>query len=237
MPLGTADLAADEAALTIMRRQPAKSRISIKHRKQGQSNPGRGARRDVVVAHPEVGDLTRDRARHPARIEHVTIRVMTDEQHLLFERDGHTAALVALADVHMHDFEVGSQQCRNIGTVKRHVEHMAVVAPVGAEDHQHGGPRATIVEHLYPGRVAVEAMASGVPVLASDSGSLPEVLADAGDLVPPGDVAGLADAIVRLRDDPVGRARMAVAGRDRAAHFSWPAVAERHRALYEEMIR
>ena len=45
------------------------------------------------------------------------------------------------------------------------------------------------------GRVAVEAMASGVAVVASDSGSLPEVVADAGILVPPGDVGALAGAL------------------------------------------
>ena len=86
------------------------------------------------------------------------------------------------------------------------------------------------------GRVAVEAMASGVPVVASDSGSLPEVLADAGVLVPPGDAAALAGALERLRDDRSERTRLADAGRRRSSYFSWPAVAERHHALYEEML-
>jgi glycosyltransferase involved in cell wall biosynthesis len=86
------------------------------------------------------------------------------------------------------------------------------------------------------GRVAVEAMAVGVAVVASESGSLPEVLAGSGVLVRPGDVDALADVLARLRDDPAARARLVAAGRRRAGHFSWPALAERHLALYQEMI-
>ena len=58
------------------------------------------------------------------------------------------------------------------------------------------------------GRVALEAMASGVTVVASNSGALPEVLGGAGVLVPPDDVAALAEALTRLRDDPAERARL-----------------------------
>jgi glycosyltransferase involved in cell wall biosynthesis len=85
------------------------------------------------------------------------------------------------------------------------------------------------------GRVAVEAMASGVAVVASDSGSLPEVLGDAGVLVPPADVPALAAALARLRDQPDERARLGRAGRERAHRYSWPAIAARQLALYETM--
>jgi len=87
------------------------------------------------------------------------------------------------------------------------------------------------------GRVAVEAMASGSVVVASDSGSLPEVIGEAGILVPPGDESALADALQVLRDDAGLRAGLAEAGPGRAAFFSWTAVAARHEALYEEMVR
>jgi glycosyltransferase involved in cell wall biosynthesis len=85
------------------------------------------------------------------------------------------------------------------------------------------------------GRVAVEAMASGAVVVASSSGALPEVVGDAGLLVPPGDVAGLAVALAELRDDPDRLERLRVAGRARAEHYGWATVAARQLALYDTM--
>jgi glycosyltransferase involved in cell wall biosynthesis len=51
------------------------------------------------------------------------------------------------------------------------------------------------------GRVLVEAMACGVPVVGSDSGEIPHVIGDAGIVVPEGDPRALADALLRLRGD------------------------------------
>jgi glycosyltransferase involved in cell wall biosynthesis len=51
------------------------------------------------------------------------------------------------------------------------------------------------------GRVLVEAMACGVPVVGSDSGEIPHVIADAGIVVPEGDPHALALALLRLRGD------------------------------------
>ncbi|MCK8114683.1 glycosyltransferase family 4 protein [Anaerosoma tenue] len=64
------------------------------------------------------------------------------------------------------------------------------------------------------GLVAAEASALGKPVVATNTGGLPEVVEDgvSGLLVPPRDPAGLADAIVRLLEDPAMRARMGEAG-------------------------
>jgi glycosyltransferase involved in cell wall biosynthesis len=85
------------------------------------------------------------------------------------------------------------------------------------------------------GRVAVEAMASGVVVVASRSGALPEVVGQAGVLVPQGDSGALADALIDLRDDPAGRSDLAALGVRRAADFAWPAVARRQLDFYRRL--
>jgi len=74
--------------------------------------------------------------------------------------------------------------------------------------------RATVgvVPSLWPepfGLVAIEAMAAGCPLVASDVGGLSEILADdRGVLVPPGDAAALADAVARLLGDNERRAEL-----------------------------
>lgn len=85
------------------------------------------------------------------------------------------------------------------------------------------------------GRVAVEAMAAGAAVVASDSGALPEVVGDAGLVVPEGDAVALAEALAHLRDEPTERDRLAIAGRERARRWSWPAIAARQLGLYRRM--
>lgn len=66
------------------------------------------------------------------------------------------------------------------------------------------------------GRVLVEAMASGVAVVGSDSGAIPDVIGDAGLVVPEGDDRALTAALERLADDDALRAELARRGRARA---------------------
>ncbi len=67
------------------------------------------------------------------------------------------------------------------------------------------------------GRVAIEAMAHGLPVIAARHGGLTEIVLDehSGLLVEPGSAAGLASAIDRLVQDPALRRQMGAAGRER----------------------
>jgi glycosyltransferase involved in cell wall biosynthesis len=78
------------------------------------------------------------------------------------------------------------------------------------------------------GLPVLEAMAHGCPVVVSDAACLPEVVGDAGAVVPVGDVDALAAA---LADPPDGEA-----GRRRARQFSWSRSAEQHRLAYEAAL-
>lgn len=86
------------------------------------------------------------------------------------------------------------------------------------------------------GRVVVEAQAAGVPVVASASGALPDVVGSAGLLVAPGDPGALAAALVRLLDEPGLWAELRAAGEEAAAHCSWDRVAGAQEALYRRAI-
>jgi glycosyltransferase involved in cell wall biosynthesis len=87
--------------------------------------------------------------------------------------------------------------------------------------------------------VTLEAMAHGLPVVATAAGGIPDkVDAATGRLVPPGDLAGLAAAVQELAGDPGLRERLGRAGRERAlARFAWSGIAERTVALYRELVR
>jgi glycosyltransferase involved in cell wall biosynthesis len=85
-------------------------------------------------------------------------------------------------------------------------------------------------------RVAVEAMATGIPVVASDSGALPEVVAAGGLLFPPGNVEALRAVLRRLLDEPDLWSGLRQAALDQAPRFAWSAVAQAHHRLYEDVV-
>lgn len=76
------------------------------------------------------------------------------------------------------------------------------------------------------GLPAIEAMACGVPVLASDRGSLPEVVGHAGLLFDPEDPDDIAACLSRFLNDPALRARLAAATADQVRRFTWARAAE-----------
>ena len=88
------------------------------------------------------------------------------------------------------------------------------------------------------GIVLVEAMAAGVPVVASDIAGYREVVRDGVDglLVPPGDPNALAAAIRRVLSEPQLAATLRAAGRSRADVFSWGAVTPRLEAIYDRVL-
>ncbi len=82
------------------------------------------------------------------------------------------------------------------------------------------------------GLPALEAMASGIPVITSNRSSLPEVVGDVGITVDPADDAGLADAMRRLAEDPAERSDRAARGLARARAFTWARCAEETERVY-----
>ncbi len=88
------------------------------------------------------------------------------------------------------------------------------------------------------GRVIVEAMAAGLPVVASEVGGIPDLVEDGrtGFLCGPGDLAGISEAIARLFDDPEKAREMGEQGRIKSACFSLDAMLSKLDALYEEVM-
>jgi glycosyltransferase involved in cell wall biosynthesis len=87
------------------------------------------------------------------------------------------------------------------------------------------------------GRVVVEAQASGVPVVASASGALPDVVGDGGLLVPPNDPASLRAGLVRFLEEPGLWERLRERGLAGVAKYSWASVARHQMALYRHAAR
>ncbi|MBM7365897.1 glycosyltransferase family 4 protein [Gordonia hydrophobica] len=98
------------------------------------------------------------------------------------------------------------------------------------------------VPSLYEGfsLPAVEAMSCGTPLVATRAGAIPEVVGEneeAALLVPPGDAGALAQALLRLFDDPELAVRIGAGGRARAAErYSWSAVAQATADRYQAAI-
>jgi glycosyltransferase involved in cell wall biosynthesis len=96
---------------------------------------------------------------------------------------------------------------------------------------------------LYPswlegfGFPPLEAMACGTPVVASNRASLPEVVGEAGVLLPPDDHRGMAREIKRIREDAHWRTSLIKKGRKRSSGFSWEKAAEETFRIYGEVLK
>jgi glycosyltransferase involved in cell wall biosynthesis/predicted O-methyltransferase YrrM len=164
--------------------------------------------------------------------------------------EGRSVLLFAgLVDERMKGFHVLHEACRRLWQKRRDFTLVATADPPGAGDEfthyagwqsQRDLPRLfraadilvfpTIAQEAL-GRTAVEAMAAGLPVVASRIGGLPFTVADGatGLLCEPGDPDDLARKLEMLLDDPELRARMGQAGRRRfEEHYAWPVIVDRH---------
>ncbi len=88
------------------------------------------------------------------------------------------------------------------------------------------------------GRVLIEAMACGVPVVGSSSGEIPNVIGDAGLVFPEGDVQALRDALQRLRNSPALWQELAERGRRRVEeHYTQARVAAATVEVYRQLLQ
>jgi len=81
----------------------------------------------------------------------------------------------------------------------------------------------------------LEAMACGTPIVASDTSSIPEVVGEAGILVPPTDHEQLAEAIIRVVEDRALSKRLSEAGLERAKQFTWERAARQTLGVYRRL--
>ena len=86
------------------------------------------------------------------------------------------------------------------------------------------------------GLTPLEAMAAGTPVLAANTGALPEVVGDAGILLPPDDVDAWATAMAQVNDDADLRRRMAQDGKAWSERFTWARAATETAAVYRACL-
>ena len=82
----------------------------------------------------------------------------------------------------------------------------------------------------------LEAMASGVPVVASDRASLPEVLGDSGILLEPSDIEGLTSVMLRMIEDAPFATNLRVRGLERAKRFTWQQCASVTMRSWEKVL-
>ncbi|MCU1485668.1 MAG: putative glycosyltransferase [Actinomycetia bacterium] len=136
------------------------------------------------------------------------------------------------------------------GPVMRTIERFDLLPHIdfvsGVEDERivelYAEAELAIIPSLYEGfsLPAIEAMASGVPVVATTGGAIPEVVGRDGTtaaLVPPADAGALAHTIGELLDDPARRAAIGQAGRNRVIErWSWTVTAEKTIDQYREVI-
>jgi len=134
------------------------------------------------------------------------------------------------------DFSAETAMISSLGLEKR-VSWLGQVA-AEAMPALLAGAGAVVYPSLYEGFgfPALEALAAGTPVVASNRGSLPEVLGDAALLIDPTSVGQLVEALEAVLSRPQLRSSLVEKGRQRARRFTWEKCAEGTTAVYRSVL-
>lgn len=126
------------------------------------------------------------------------------------------------------------KEYQSLGFSEKEVKFLGYV-PDEDMNSLYSGAQLFLFPSVYEGFgvPALEAMASGTPVIASDSSALPEVVGDAGMLIDSRDVKGWEDAILKIMTDKSCRNVLRVKGIERSKKFSWDASARQAMEVLE----
>lgn len=117
--------------------------------------------------------------------------------------------------------------------IARHVHHLSGVSDEVLAHLYHAAGALALPSHYEGfGLPPLEAMHCGCPVVVSDRASLPEIVGDAGILLPPDDVPAWAEALARALSDSEQRAQMIARGYRQAEQFTWEQTALQTLQLY-----
>jgi glycosyltransferase involved in cell wall biosynthesis len=134
------------------------------------------------------------------------------------------------------DYEIPEKITAHLG-LERHVRFLDYVPDQNLPFLYQSAEALILISHYEGfGLPVLEAMASGTPVVASNSSSLPEVIGEAGILVPPDDPDQTAEALMMVVIAGELRERCIARGLDQARQFTWERCADKTRAIYREAL-
>jgi glycosyltransferase involved in cell wall biosynthesis len=134
----------------------------------------------------------------------------------------------------------GADEFQNAWAMMQHGERITRLGYVSDAQRRDllAGARVLAYPSRYEGfgLVPLEAMAAGIPVVASRAGALPEVLGDAAILVDPDDAGGLAGALEQVSADETLRADLARRGRAWVTRYTWERAGDQFLDLYRSLV-
>jgi glycosyltransferase involved in cell wall biosynthesis len=185
----------------------------------------------------------------PSCIEMPAPRTTVEDDYILFvgrlvATKGIPFLLQAMKEVNSHLVIVGGGPARS--SLERMTARLGLEGKVTFEGRASeerkadlfAGCKMLVMPSLFEslGLAAAEAMSYGKPVVASNSGGLPEVVGNGGLIVPAKDPERLAEAInTLLRDDPL-RHDLGVKAKARAAQYDWDLAAEKMEKIYASLV-